>query len=568
MHRALARAFDAGDRADPEAVAHHWLGAGETERAARHWVLAGRRAVEALAFHSAAAHLGRALDLGEWPPEMELRLRIERAEALTAGGALRPAADAFLDAAGRAPPTLALPLRRRALEQLLRAGEMARGMALAREVMAEVGVRLPASHARALAEVGARRAWLRLRGLGVRPRADTPLRTRLRLDTCWSVSSALLLLDQVLGSAAQTRYLLDALRFGEPLHAALALAVEAGNRAVAGPSGRDEVGELGALAVERAAALDDPYGLAMATSTWAVGEFVMGNWEACERRAVSAATLLRDRCVGARWELDLLELFYQAAMLNRGKIRAFRDAVYASEREAREQGDAYLLYTLHGWRGHAAWLVDDRPAEARRLADAAHGMMDDAGGAFHYAHYYELLAQAQIDLYVGDGLAAWRRIDAVWPRIERSLSFRAVQFMRVESRFLRARAALAAAVCDPSHRDGYLREARAIARTLERERAPWSRMLAALVRAGAASADGDAHAAVVALEVAAERGERAGMLGYAATAHYRRGRLRGGYEGDAESRRAEAFLRAEAVAAPARFTAMLAPGAWRDHTPG
>ena len=64
---------------------------------------------------------------------------------------------------------------------------------------------------------------------------------------------------------------------------------------------------------------------------------------------------------------------------------------------------------------------------------------------YHVQHNDALWAAVQIELYRGNGMAAWGLIDRSWPALRRSLLLR-VQFIRTSMHFLRARAALAAAV--------------------------------------------------------------------------------------------------------------------------
>ena len=104
---------------------------------------------------------------------------------------------------------------------------------------------------------------------------------------------------------------------------------------------------------------------------------------------------------------------------------------------------------------------------------------------YHVQHNDALWAAVQIELYRGDGQAAWNLIDQSWPALRRSLLLR-VQFIRTSMNFLRARAALAAAVdvrrSRPAEARSLLAVARRAARRLERERMPCPTAYARLIR--------------------------------------------------------------------------------------
>jgi hypothetical protein len=80
-----------------------------------------------------------------------------------------------------------------------------------------------------------------------------------------------------------------------------------------------------------------------------------------------------------------------------------------------------------------------------------------------------------------------------------------------------------------------------------------------LVEAGAARGRGDAAGAARLLEDAAARLDAAAMRLYAAAARRRLGQLRGA-AGQGLADEAEAWMRGQHVANPARMTALLAPG--------
>src|SRR5262249_14392312 len=202
--------------------------------------LAARAAQEKLAFDQSAELYRAAVRLGHHEEADRRNLLATLGETLTNAGRLAEAADAYLEAAQDADTTNRLELRRRAAHNLLHSGHIERGLAAASAVLAEVGVRLPATPASALRSIVWCRLLLRLRGLRWRRREtrDVAPRDLIRLDVFNSIATGLGIIDNVRAQAFQSRGLLEALRCGEPLRISRALATEALFQATAGPSAR------------------------------------------------------------------------------------------------------------------------------------------------------------------------------------------------------------------------------------------------------------------------------------------------------------------------------------------
>ena len=126
-------------------------------------------------------------------------------------------------------PLVAIDLRRRAAEQLLRVGRLDEAAELLRSVLAAVGMRMPTTPAEALVELVARMVQLRLRGFAYQERSVQQLSPleRARIDTCWSIGAGLSVIDHMRGAVFQERHLLLALRAGEPHRIARAFVTEA-----------------------------------------------------------------------------------------------------------------------------------------------------------------------------------------------------------------------------------------------------------------------------------------------------------------------------------------------------
>src|SRR5207249_491019 len=120
---------------------------------------------------------------------------------------------------------------------------------------------------------------------------------------------------------------------------------------------------------------------------------------------------------------------------------------------------------------------------------------------FFIQHFHALLTQIMIDLYTGNGAAAWERVSASQPDLERSQLLR-IQVSRVWLRQLRAGSALAAALATPARKELW-RAAWHDAYRQEKERMPWATGLAHLIKGGVAAVQGDRASAVLWLREAA-----------------------------------------------------------------
>jgi hypothetical protein len=181
-------------------------------------------------------------------------------------------------------------------------------------------------------------------------------------------------------------------------------------------------------------------------------------------------------------------------------------------------------------------------------------------------HYWDWFAQCEIDLYVGERAAAWRRVQQRWRGYIRSaLHFN--QAILIESLYLRARAALAVLEEGGSAPEEWgarklLHQAERDARRIERQGTAWGDALAQLLRAGVAASTGDTASAITRASSAEEDLQGLAMNLHAAAAGRRRGELVGGEEGEALIEASDAFMAEQGIKDPPRITAMLAPGSW------
>src|SRR6185312_10264460 len=215
LHEALAIAYEASSRGDPETLATHWREAGNGSQAATYAESAGDAAAKTFAFDRAAQWFEQAIELAGDRPRRELRVKLGDALANAGRGAL--AAPHYEAAAEGAPRLDAIELRRRAADQLLRTGHFDRGVEASRALLAEIGVRLPTTAIGTIAMLVWWRLVAALRGLRFRARdaGQVTAEELVRFDVCFSLAMDIAMAETVVGAALHARAFVLALAIGE-----------------------------------------------------------------------------------------------------------------------------------------------------------------------------------------------------------------------------------------------------------------------------------------------------------------------------------------------------------------
>jgi hypothetical protein len=431
-------------------------------------------------------------------------------------------------------------------------------MATLRTVLDAVGMKLARTPWRAILSLSLRRARLWLRGLSFHERGTGRLPTEdlARIDICWSVSAGLSMVDTIRAADFHARGLLLALRAADPYRLARALAWEAAYVATAGESGKRRAARLQQAAVTLAERIHHPHAAGLATLAAGLIAFHQGAWARASSHCEQAETILRDQCTGVAWELATAQAFSFWALSFQGEVAELIKRLPLLAKEARARGDLLGEANLTTFGGPLVWLAADDPAGARQGLHNAMGHW--SGQEFHVQHFTSLSGHTQIDLYSGEGDAAWDRISRNWSALARSLLLH-MESIRIFMLHLRGRCALAAAVraVNPEH---FMRAAERDARRLEREKASWSRPLARLIRAAIVASRGDSQHAAHLLGSAAADFDTAGMRLFAAAARRRQGAILGCAEGRGLVARAEAWMAGQGIRNQDRMTALHAPG--------
>lgn len=554
-------ATSAGPEAAPERLARYWSGAGEPARAAAYAVRAADEAVERFDFDRAASLFGFALGLGVHDREGRRALLEALGGALSHAGRPADAALAFGDAACDATDEVAaLELRRRSAEELLRGGYLVEGLQAIAHVLEAIGLRL-SSPGRALAAMLARRALLRLRGLGWRPRAasELPQRRLTELDACWSVTLGLSVVDNIQSAAYSARHLALALATGEPTRLARAFGMEAVFLASQGQGRRAR--RCVARCRELTRDSDDLYGQAWAEMGEAATRYFVDNaWRSSLTGFAEAERRFR-ASQGAGWEVDSAQTWGCFNRLYLGELHELAHLVPAYVREAERRGDLYQEVNLRT-RLTMVWLAEDDAASASRSLEEAIEAWLPGQAAFQVQHFFALHGRAEVALYLGRPEAAASELAGRWSALRRSMLLR-VRMVDAEAAHLRGRVALAVATapgCQATERRRALLEARACAGRLRRIGSPLASGWAALLEAGAARADGDDARSMAWLRRGVAALDALETRLYEHAARHRLGELCGGQEGARLRAEAAAYFAEHRVRRPDRLVALLVPG--------
>ncbi|MBK6918094.1 MAG: protein kinase [Deltaproteobacteria bacterium] len=555
LHLDIANALSAAGVADEPALAHHFRAAGENRLAKEHTLAAADQAAAALAFDRAAELYRIALSLEMLAASDYAEVEAKMADALANAGRLLEAARAYRRAAERGGP-LAIEWRRRAAEHLLTAGYTDEGRAALDEALRAVGLALPTSNTRAIGSLLLDRARLAVSGLRPQPAAAGDEAELVRLDVCWAASRGLVFTDGLVGAAFHAQHLRLALKRGEPVRVARALAAEAHLMTALGADAK--LAEADAL-IERARAIAESTGSAYARGIVAecAGSVAIsvGDWARAYEALEDATSIFREHCTGVSHEIGICRAHSAFCLQFLGRVPELRERAYALLDETRDRPNPYVSGFARGILGNMALLAPDRVDEA---AEQLSIYQHDVPRRFE-AHLINYVCQtAALERYRGRAERAWAMAVDDRPRVAK-LGVRRSPHANSEILLWQAQNALAGAtvVRDPASR---LVDAERPIDALLHHPSVFARAYGELSRAGAQALSGRTDEAVAALERAIEGFEQRQMRAFAAAALRRLAALQGGSAGREAQARSDAAMATMGVVRPDAFTDMMAPG--------
>lgn len=512
-HRRLGEALLATEAPEIDRVAHHLDAGGDSETAAPLLLEAGDRTARALAFGHAADLYERAIALGCDRRADGRSVWAMRAEALSLAGQTLQSGQTFLVAAEHVEPDRALPLRERAVDELLSGGHVPECEAALKQTLEAAGLRSPRTFPGSVLALLWARLRLKIRGtrLGRVPRPEVARRARMRADVAWTVAHGYAFIDLVRAFTFHTRSELFALQAADRMRVCRTVFGEAGLHAAASATARAEA------CVERGVALLRPGDpprvrvMELLARTWTTtlgGRFLEGT-----RHADSVAEFMGGVSGGWSWELHHAAAWRLEGLYWSGDLAAVvRDSAKESE-TARVVGSlareaTFMLEVPTPWR-----LIIDQPVRAS--ADVEEMLRRVAAAGLHDYTLQGHIARTSVHLYRGEWDGAWAEVCGTARAYRWAIALHTTT-LRLPFRELHARCALAAMARGMLGRRGR-RRVHASLRSLRRDRKPWTSALAALLEAQVRALDGG-----TADFAKAERAVRdAGLAAHAEAARWR-----------------------------------------------
>ncbi len=557
-HRRLAEVLESMPSADPDAVAMHWFGAGDDERGARFAEHAAERAASLLAFDEAARCLRLTLDHLPASSRRVKRLRARLAEVLGWAGRSDAAGRAYLEAAEATSGPERAGFERAAAAQLLAAGRIEEGGTVLRRVLVSAGVDVPRSPGAAVLRVVAYKLRLKVLGLRFEEResASVSAEDRARIEAVHVASLGLTSVDNVLAACMQALELIEALRAGDRAQVLRAAVIYRNHLACRGGPVEAHERDVEAIVHRLLPRTEDAEAVALARGVEGVSLFVRGRWREALAAIDAAYDGLPTQRAGVQAQGALYAVYALAFLGDLLELRRRQQRLLA---DAEHRGDLFLSVQLRASHPIVLLLAADDPDGARRQTREARAQWTQS--QFLIQHWQLMRSEAEIELYSGEGAAAYDRLakDARALKASRLLS---VQFMRGLTLFARGRAAIASIAGAPAARSARLAEARKLSGLLQREQMPWTAPLAAIVEASLENASDNRDAAIAALRRAVTLAEEADMALHAAAARHQLGMALGGAPGAPLILQAVTAMTAQEIRSPERFAAMLVPGRW------
>ncbi len=553
----LARVLEATPGAEPEAVANHLLGAGETERGGRFVVKAAERAATLLAFDQAARLYRLAIDTLGSAKAGALHVRL--GEVLGWAGRHEQAGRAYLAAAEAAEPGARGPLDRAAAAQLIAAGRIDEGGVVLRRVLDGAGVEVPGSPEAIVASLVEAKTALQTLVLQFEERSadDVPAADRARIDALHVGAIGLASVDTVLSTSLQARQLVEALRAGDRARTVRAAVMYYGSHLASrgGPVSAHErdVHALIERLVERGGNAEE---LAFSRGTYGCGLYMRGRYGEAVEVIDAAYANLPSHQAGMQSQAAVYALYSLASL---GQLVELRRRTTRLRADAEQRGDLFTQVMLSVSHPFVLKLADDD-------SEAARAAIREAKAQWSHSKYllqdWQIMrSETEIELYVGDGAAAYDRLKRDEGPLEKSLLL-GLQLLQIFTSYAAGRAAIASIDAAGSLRGERVAEAKARAVALRDEQIPWANAYAGLISASVKNAEGDREGTLLALREAIALADAADMMLHAASARHQLGLLLGGAEGALELQQAEDAMRAQDIRVPSRFAGLYLPGRW------
>lgn len=507
FHELFVDAIKAQPEPDLDALLTHLIGAERHREATLVAIQVADEARAALALDRAQHLYHLALRDPSAPHRTSLKERLGTVLADMGRGA--EAAPFLLEAAEKLSPkdeARASAMRREAAMLLLHAGRIDEGLRALTTVMNRAGLSLPDSRARKMTGI-LYHQWMTLtrpeptlQG----PRENLSASQVEKLDALWTASLGLGMADPVSAMALQPTHLDLARKSGDSERWARAMVNDAAILAV-GPA---RARRLARQRIEQTLAhATDVSTHAMARTLRAFLFYQDGQFADALSESQQMLAYLEQKLAGDQWSMANAQLYQCWSLFYLGRIDDMCIRVSRFQLQADERGDHYGAFTLRSGLPGTCLVLLDRPTDALRALSEATDKWTKQD--FHLEHFWALYTECSIDLYNGNGVQAYMRLEQAWPRL-RGSGLLQVAIIDFEARELRARAALAAFHQGHAPK-AMLRRAERDANRIARKDAAWMRAPSALLKANVAWARGKEKSCIALLQQARADLEKAGM---------------------------------------------------------
>lgn len=515
-------------KSEPEFLGDLYRKSDQLAKAGKAYILAGKRALESLAFHRAASLFAQAIEMLNPTGREECELRVLYGNALANASRSSESAAQFLRAAELASESERPDWLQQAALRYLVSGHIDAGIKALTQALEAVQLTWPRTTLRALIGLIAREARLQIRGLRSKTTLDadekptpkqpaapekledtqvslgpfghllTPLELR-RIKICWSAAAGLSVVDPIRGSYFMTEHLRLALNSRVPRYILRGLEAYAGHVAIGGNKSRRAVRRVLVEAREVARKENHPYFRGGLLNARGIAAHLRGDWALCQRCCDRALDLLHDeRCRDVAWEINTSRTFALWALQYQGNLAEVARRQPELLRIARENNDLYASLNFGTQVMTHLQLAIGKPEEARARLDEDRARLSEHG--FFVQHHNHLLANAFIDLYEGKGADALGGLTGQWRKYQKSFLSR-VQQVRIDYLQFYCRAALAAANGDGSKPEHLIIAKRTISK-LKSEKVGYAVALAEAFHASWLHQSGESAAVKLQLEKA------------------------------------------------------------------
>ncbi|AOT08389.1 serine/threonine-protein kinase PknK [Pseudoalteromonas luteoviolacea] len=545
---------------EPDLLAYHYHLGDKLAKAADYAIDAARRAEKSMAFDQAAIHYEKALDWGSFEKDKVRELIGAQANAYFNAGRCQKAAPLFLESATlidqQNTPEKSVAERHklftRHIEALLVSGNVEQGIFALRQALKQLNVNYKGTNLAAGLSFVKNLVLLLIKGskLQRQPTSSQLSLAGQKADLCWAGCKGLLYVQPLQGADLMLRSLHYALKSGDPIQVGRSLAaMGAGMFSQIKPL--EKVGQRYLVQAKSLAEKHDDNYLKGVTMVWqAFSESYSGNFKHVKKQTDEAISFFVEHTVGTPWERQIAQAMSAYFSQWLGLLPETINSSYTQLREARRGGDLYsqvLFLQSICFCQLAQGKVDE-------IYHNVAWIEDNWLKHFTIQHFYNGIYLSTAHYLDGDYSKALNEIEKLIPEAKRHGAHRA-PISRIDLTIAEAR--LRVTLWDDIPKHSTIRQAPAIAKSLEKEVRTDCQGHAKLIYAAMAFKEDSLTNAIKYIEEAIEIFEKNNIGLYLAHTKRRKGLLT---SDDKLVQEADELLLAQGVVSIERTCELFTPG--------